>query len=89
MPTHYVTGRIGKALDQLYITLEVIDVGDNALLWRDTVEAPAQSLLRRVPTRAHGRGGLLPAVGARVTDALPEPKSKEAYELYLRSAVIP
>ena len=50
-----VTGRIGKALDQLSITLEVIDVADNALLWRDTIEAPAQSLLAtHGTTRARG-----------------------------------
>jgi DNA-binding winged helix-turn-helix (wHTH) protein/serine/threonine protein kinase len=85
-----VTGRIGKAVDQLYITLEAIDVAGNTLLWRGTLEAPAQSLLA-----AHAqlslalRGGLVPAVGARVTDAVSEPKSKEAYELYLRSSVIP
>ena len=85
-----VTGRIGKALDQLSITLEVIDVADNALLWRDTIEAPAQSLLAtHVLLALAVRGGLVPAVGGRVTDALPEPKSTEAYELYLRSAVIP
>ena len=85
-----VTGRIGKSQDQLYVTVEAIDVAGNALLWRDTVEAPAESLLATHAQLALAvRGGLMPAIGARVTDAPPEPKSTEAYALYLKSTAIP
>jgi TolB-like protein len=84
-----VTGRFEKVQDQLYITFEAIDVAENALLWRDTVKAPAQSLIAtHVQMSLTVRGGLVPALGASVTDAVPEPRNDEAYELYLRSSML-
>jgi DNA-binding winged helix-turn-helix (wHTH) protein/TolB-like protein/cytochrome c-type biogenesis protein CcmH/NrfG len=85
-----VTGRIGRMEDQLRVTLEAIDVDGNALLWRNTVEAPAQSrIATHVQLALAVRGGLVPALGGSVTDTMPEPRSDEAYELYLRSSAIP
>jgi DNA-binding winged helix-turn-helix (wHTH) protein/serine/threonine protein kinase/tetratricopeptide (TPR) repeat protein len=85
-----VTGRIGKTKDQLYVTLEAVDVANNALLWRDTFEAPAQSMLAaHLQLALTVRGGLAPALGAAVNAPVSEPKVNEAYELYLRSSVIP
>jgi DNA-binding winged helix-turn-helix (wHTH) protein/serine/threonine protein kinase len=84
-----VTGRFEKVQDQLHITLEAIDVAANELLWRDTVKAPAQSLIAtHVQMSLTVRGGLVPALGASVTDAVPEPRNDEAYELYLRSSML-
>lgn len=85
-----VMGRLRTVRDQLHITLEAIDVGGNALLWRDTVQAPAGSMLAtHVQMALAVRGGLVPALGASVTDVMPEPRNEEAYELYLRSSVLP
>ena len=85
-----VTGRIVKAQDQLHITLEAIDVESNALLWRDTIEAPAHSMIAmHQQLRLAVRGGLAPALGASVTDAAPEPRNEEAYELYIKASVLP
>jgi DNA-binding winged helix-turn-helix (wHTH) protein/serine/threonine protein kinase len=85
-----VMGRLRTVQDQLHITLEAIDVAGNALLWRDTVQAPAGSMIAtHVQMTLAIRGGLVPALGASVTDAMPEPRNEEAYELYLRSSVLP
>jgi TolB-like protein len=85
-----LTGRFRKDADQLHITLEAIDVANNTLLWRDNVDAPAASLIAtHVRLGLTVRGGLVPALGAAVPDAIPEPRNDEAYELYLKSSVLP
>ena len=85
-----VMGRLRTVQDQLHITLEAIDVGGNKVLWRDRAEAPATSMIAtHVQLALAVRGGLVPALGASVTDATPEPRNEEAYELYLRSSVLP
>ena len=72
-------GKLATVQDQLRITLEAIDVGGNALLWRDTVEAPAASMIAtHVQMALAVRGGLVPALGATVIGAMPEPKNEEA-----------
>jgi DNA-binding winged helix-turn-helix (wHTH) protein/serine/threonine protein kinase len=85
-----VTGRLRAVQDQLRVTIEAIDVAESAVLWRDTVEAPIASMVAtHVQLALAVRGGLVPALGASVTDAMPEPRNEEAYELYLRSSVLP
>jgi DNA-binding winged helix-turn-helix (wHTH) protein/serine/threonine protein kinase len=85
-----VTGRLRTSQAQLHITVEAIDVGDNSLLWRDTVAAPAGSMIAtHVQLALAVRGGLVPALGASGAEAIPEPQNEEAYDLYLRSAVLP
>jgi DNA-binding winged helix-turn-helix (wHTH) protein/serine/threonine protein kinase len=85
-----VTGRFEKVQDQLHIVLEAIDVAENALLWRDTIKAPARSLIAtHVQVALTVRRGLVPALGASVSSAVPEPSNDEAYDLYLRSSVLP
>jgi len=87
-----VTGHFLKAGEQLQITLEAVEVENNRLLWRDTLNVPAQNMIamqEQIATRA--RGGLAPALGssAVTTDAAAGPKNEEAYDLYLRSAAVP
>jgi DNA-binding winged helix-turn-helix (wHTH) protein/serine/threonine protein kinase len=83
-------GRFRTVEDQMQIALEAIDVESASLLWRDTIEAPARSMIAtHVQMALTIRGGLVPALGATVTDEMPEPRSNEAYELYLRSSVLP
>jgi serine/threonine protein kinase len=87
-----VTGHFLKAEDQLQITLEAVEVEDNRLLWRDTLNVPAQNLIAmQEQIAARARGGLAPALGssAFTTDAAARPKNEEAYDLYLRSAAVP
>jgi serine/threonine protein kinase/tetratricopeptide (TPR) repeat protein len=84
-----ITGRFRKAPDQLHVSLEAIDVATNAVLWRGNVDAPAQSMIgTHIQMELRVRGSLVPALGASVTDALPQPRNEQAYELYMRSSAI-
>jgi serine/threonine protein kinase/Tfp pilus assembly protein PilF len=85
-----VTGHFLKAGEQLQITLEAVEVENNRLLWRDTLNAPIQNMIAmQEQVAARARGGLAPALGssAFATD-VPRPQNEEAYDLYLRSAAV-
>ncbi len=85
-----VTGRYGKADGPLHVTLEAVDVERNDVMWRDSFDAPAESLIAaQVQIALRVRGGLAPALGASSVDTSLEPRNEEAYELYLRSAGLP
>jgi tetratricopeptide (TPR) repeat protein len=90
--TNIVTGHFMKESDQIQITLEAVDVGDNRTVWRDTMTVPASDLISmRSQITAKVRQGLVPAlgVGGDSGDAATHPKSEEAYDLYLRSIALP
>jgi eukaryotic-like serine/threonine-protein kinase len=83
-----VTGHYMKEGDQLQITLEAVDVENNSTLWRDTLNVAASDLITmrgEVRTKVHQ--GLLPVLGLGIQadDTSTQPKSQEAYDLYLRS----
>jgi DNA-binding winged helix-turn-helix (wHTH) protein/serine/threonine protein kinase len=82
-----VTGRFLRLGGQLQITMEAVDVEDNRLVWRDTVNVPAQdSLALQAQIAASARGRLAPALGATaVAGETSTPRNQEAYDLYLRS----
>ena len=87
-----VTGHFLKAGDQLQITLEAVEVENNRLLWRDTLNVPAQNMIAmQEQIAARARGGLSPVLGssAFTTDTVVRPKNEEAYDLYLRSVAVP
>ena len=87
-----VTGHFLKAGEQLQITLEAVEVENNRLLWRDTLNVPAQNMIAmQEQIAARARGGLAPVLGssAFAPDAAARPKNEEAYDLYLRSAAVP
>jgi len=87
-----VTGHFLKAGEQLQITLEAIEVENNRLLWRESLNVPAQNMIvMQEQIAARARGGLAPALGssAFATEAAARPKNEEAYDLYLRSAAVP
>jgi serine/threonine protein kinase len=87
-----VTGHFLKAGEQLQITLEAVEVENNRLLWRDTLNVPAQNLIAmQEQIAARARGSIAPVLGssAFVTDTAARPKNEEAYDLYLRSAAVP
>jgi serine/threonine protein kinase/DNA-binding winged helix-turn-helix (wHTH) protein len=86
-----VAGHFIKAGDQLHITLEAIDLETNRVLWRDKIDAPAQSMIAtQVQIALRVRGGLAPALGSpAATDTGGQPKNEEAYDLFLRSVAVP
>ena len=90
--TDVVTGHYMKEGDQIQITLEAVDIGDNRTVWRDTMTvAAADMIAMRGQITAKVRQGLVPALGAGTDsgDAGTHPKNEEAYDIYLRSIAVP
>jgi serine/threonine protein kinase/Flp pilus assembly protein TadD len=84
-----VTGHFLKVGEQLQVTMEAIDVETNGVLWRDQMEAPAQSMIAtQVQISLRLRWGLVPALGASATESLTKPKNEEAYDLFLRGTAL-
>lgn len=87
-----VTGHFVQQADNLIVTLQAIEVLSNRMLWQGTTSVPAGDLLamqRQLAVRI--RQGLLPALtsGTLGLETATQPKNREAYDLYLRSAGIP
>jgi serine/threonine protein kinase len=84
-----VTGRFARSGEQLIINLEAVDVTSNRVVWRDKIDAPAGSMIAaQVQIALRVRGGLAAAFGVTPVGSAPGPKNEEAYDLYLRSAVL-
>jgi serine/threonine protein kinase/tetratricopeptide (TPR) repeat protein len=89
--TDIVTGHFMKQGDQLQITLEAVDIGDNRTVWRDTMTVSAPDMIAmRTQITARVRQGLVPALGAGTDsgEAGTRPRNEEAYDLYLRSIAV-
>jgi serine/threonine protein kinase len=85
-----VTGHYSTADGHLRVSLEAFDPNSNRVTWRDSFEAPKQSLIAaQVQIALRIRGGLAPALGASAMDTVAEPRNEEAFELYLRSVALP
>jgi serine/threonine protein kinase len=85
-----VTGRFVRRGSQLHITLEAVDAARGEAVWRDAIDAPAESLIAaQVQIGLRVRGGLAPAFGGSAADVGAQPRNEQAYELYLRSAALP
>jgi TolB-like protein/tetratricopeptide (TPR) repeat protein len=85
-----VSGQFVRAGDQLRITLEATDVDSNRILWRDSVDAPTQSLIAtHIQIALRVREGLAPVLGVTATSSIRPPTSEEAYNLFLRSTTFP
>jgi eukaryotic-like serine/threonine-protein kinase len=86
-----VTGHYQKIRDMLRLTLEAVDVGDDRVLWQETMNLPAEDLVAtREQITSKVRQGLVPALGA-TSDAIDRgtrPSNEEAYDLYLRSVAL-
>jgi TolB-like protein len=90
--TNVVTGHYMKEGNQIQITLEAVDVGDNRTLWRDTMTVAVPDMIAmRSQITAKVRQGLVPALGAGADsgEAGTHPRNEEAYDLYLRSIAMP
>ena len=85
-----VTGHYQKVGKQLQLTLEAVDVGDDRVLWQETMNVPSEDLVAmREQVTSKVRQGLIPALGAtNAGESGTRPKNEEAYDLYLRSVAM-
>ena len=86
-----VTGHYQRVRDQLQLTLEAVDVGDDRVLWQETMNLPAEDLVAtREQITSKVLQGLIPALGATrdANDKGTRPTNEEAYDLYLRSVAL-
>jgi eukaryotic-like serine/threonine-protein kinase len=87
-----VTGHYMKEGNQLQVTLEAVDVGNNRTVWQSTLNVGAMDMISmRDQVTAKVRQGLVPMLGASAAtpEAGTHPKNEEAYNLYLRSVALP
>jgi TolB-like protein/predicted Ser/Thr protein kinase len=86
-----VMGHYQKVRTQLQLTMAAIDVGDDRVLWQETMNIPADDLVAmREQVTSRVRQGLIPALGAPSAAAEngTRPTNEEAYDLYLRSVAL-
>ncbi|HEY6968539.1 MAG TPA: protein kinase [Candidatus Angelobacter sp.] len=86
-----VMGHYQKVRDQLQLTMQAIDVGDDRVLWQETMSVPTEDLVAmREQVTARVRQGLIPALGAAkaAVEVGTHPTNEEAYDLYLRSVAL-
>ncbi len=86
-----VMGHYQKIRDQLQLTMQAVDVGDDRVLWQETMNVPSEDLVSmREHVTSKVRQGLIPALGAstRAGDNGTRPTNEEAYDLYLRSVAV-
>ncbi len=86
-----VTGQFSQEGENLRVSLEVIDVEGNRLIWRDAVSVPAKDMIAvREQVTARVRQGLLPLLGATTVASGPatRPSNSEAYDLYMRATAL-
>ena len=85
-----VTGHYQKVRGQLQLTMEAVDVGDDRVVWQETMNLPAEDLVSmREQVTSRVRQGLIPALGtASGTEKGTRPTNEEAYDLYLRSVAL-
>ncbi len=88
--TDLVTGHFAREGGQLRVTMEVIDVENNRVLWRDSVSAAGEDMIAlRQQMASRLRRGLAPTLGLPESSAsAPKPANAEAYELYLRAVAL-
>lgn len=86
-----VTGHYLRVGDQLQVTIEAVDPGENRVVWRETVNVPSNNLLAlQQQVAGMARWRLARALGLTefVPEAPPRATNEEAYELYLKSTAL-
>lgn len=84
-----VTGHFLRAGAQLHISLEAIDVESNRAVWRERLEAPAESMIAtQMQLALRVQRSLVPSFGVSAASSTAQPKHEEAYNLFLRSAAL-
>jgi len=86
-----VMGHYQKIRNQFQLTVQAVDVGDDRVLWQETMNVPSDDLVAmREQVTSKVRQGLIPSLGA--TNAPGQggthPTNEEAYDLYLRSVAL-
>jgi eukaryotic-like serine/threonine-protein kinase len=87
-----VTGHYHTEGNQIEVTLEAVDVANNRSIWRDTISvAASDKIAMREQITSRVRRGLVPVLGGSLAseEAGSQPKSEEAYSLFLRSVAMP
>ena len=86
-------GHFMKQGDQLSVTLEVIDVPTERLIWQTTIISKADdmiSLQQQLSNQIqHGLLPILGGAGGAAEAAASRPKNQQAYDLFLRSVAVP
>jgi DNA-binding winged helix-turn-helix (wHTH) protein/TolB-like protein len=82
-----VTGHYLKEGDQLRVIVEVVDVENNRVIWRDAVASATPDMIgMREAINNRIRLGLLPALGITPgSDTMTHPHNEMAYDAYLRT----
>ena len=86
-----VIGHYQKVRDQLRLTMQAVDVGDDRVLWQETMDVSAEDLVAmREQVTSKVRQGLIPKLGATslAGESGTRPTNEEAYDLYLRSVAL-
>ena len=86
-----VMGHYQKIRDQLELTVQAVDVGDNRVLWQESLSVPTLDLVSmRQQVNARVWQGLIPALGATADPAMggTRPTNEQAYDLFLRSVAL-
>ena len=86
-----ITGDFRDSGGRIGLTVESIDVEKNNVVWRDSLDVPAEDLIAmRNELSNRVRAGLLPRLNATADTRDPSrPKNDEAYALFLRAAATP
>ncbi len=87
-----ILGHFQKVHNQLQLAMQAVDVGDDRVLWQDTMNISTNDLVAmREQITSRVRQGLIPALGAITVaaDSGTRPSNEEAYDLYLRSVAVP
>jgi TolB-like protein len=90
--TSIVTGHYHTEGNQLEVTLEAVDVANNRSVWRNTIRvAASDKIAMREQITSIVRQGLVPVLGGSSAseEAGTQPKSEEAYNLFLHSVAVP
>ncbi|HXZ28560.1 MAG TPA: protein kinase [Terriglobales bacterium] len=84
-----VTGHYLEQGSRISVTLEMVEVENNRVMWRETVSGPAKDLISlKEQITARVRQELLPLLGASASASGSTPRNPEAYDLYLRSLAL-
>ncbi|HJT17111.1 MAG TPA: protein kinase, partial [Thermoanaerobaculia bacterium] len=87
--SNVITGDYRNAGGRLALSVESIDVGRNAVLWRDSIDVAGEDLVSmRNELSQRIRSELFPRLNIRDAAAESRPKNDEAYSLYLRAVAM-
>jgi DNA-binding winged helix-turn-helix (wHTH) protein/TolB-like protein len=89
--THVLAGGFLKDQQNLRVNLELTDVAQNKIVWRDEVTIGPQELIRlHQKLAASTMQSLLPAMNlsGAVPDDIPSPKNERAFDLFLHSTMV-